>query len=155
MAYLGSYKKREFAYSFPKLSANLSTKLSIHFITRGHKTMRISALDALADDLGVDGAIHLLERIVPLIKQRQDQLQAALQNGDSTAASQHAHKMIGSVRTYGSAKLEAVLARIRATGEESNANIADLQREFTAEFDAVAQGIQQWLDQHRLCADRA
>ncbi|MEZ5451522.1 MAG: Hpt domain-containing protein [Thiothrix sp.] len=117
--------------------------------------MRISALDALADDLGVDGAIHLLERIVPLIKQRQDQLQAALQNGDSTAASQHAHKMIGSVRTYGSAKLEAVLARIRATGEESNANIADLQREFTAEFDAVAQGIQQWLDQHRLCADRA
>ena len=105
------------------------------------------SLETVVRRLGVEDAIEFLEYALPRIIQRKKWLQEYLSTGDSEAASQCAYRTIGSVRLYGSTKLELLLEQVKLV---SNGDIdpVSLQRELSVEFDKAINAIREWLEAH-------
>jgi hypothetical protein len=105
------------------------------------------SLETVVRRLGVEDSIEFLEYALPRIIQRKKWLQEYLSTGDWEAASQCAYRMIGSVRLYGSAKLELLLEQVKLV---SNGDIdpVSLQYELSVEFDKAINATREWLEAH-------
>lgn len=113
--------------------------------------MHTIMLDAMVDDLGLVDTVALLEYILPLITEREKQLQSALRDGDRDAAARYAHKMLGSVRAYGSRELETILIKIKGVSSVAipDSGLVSLRQELASEFDTVEHTIRAWLRQNK------
>ena len=91
------------------------------------------------------GSIVARNLVTPL--KRQEELGAALKQGDVITAKRCAHRTIGSVRLYGSDRLETMLFEI---GNKSLdvINTEAFQQELSAEFDSVISNVNTWLLKH-------
>ncbi len=104
------------------------------------------SLETIAQNLGIEDTIELLEYALPRIAQRQKKIQESLLAEDWEAASKCAHQTISSVRLYGTEELEKLLRQAKQAGEDTaDADIVTLQQELLAEFDHVSQTIREWL----------
>ncbi len=107
------------------------------------------SLETIAQNLGIEDTIELLEYALPRIAQRQKKIQESLLAEDWEAASKCAHQTISSVRLYGTEELEKLLRQAKQAGEDTaDADIVTLQQELLAEFDHVSQTIREWLLTH-------
>lgn len=106
-----------------------------------------TAIEHLVETLGLADACELLQSALHLIVERQEELGAALKQGDVITAKRCAHRTIGSVRLYGSDRLETMLFEI---GNKSLdvINTEAFQQELSAEFDSVISNVNTWLLKH-------
>lgn len=107
-----------------------------------------NSMDAVVGKLGVEGSIEFFSYALPRLIQRKKELMKHLSGEDWEAASQSASQWIGSVRLYGSAKLELLLDQVILLDPE-DINPLSLQKELTVEFDNSIRGIRKWLNAHK------
>jgi hypothetical protein len=106
-----------------------------------------AALDALHENLGINGTVDLLAFALPLIVARGDAIRQFLQAGDWEAASRVAHQTLGSVRLYGSAQFEGLLQQVRQK-EIGIIGTASFQKALEQAFDDITLTMRAWLDAH-------
>lgn len=105
------------------------------------------SLEAVVRRLGKEDTIEFLEYTLPRIIQRKKGLQEYLSTGDWEAASQCAYRTIGSVRLYGSAKLELLLEQVKLVSS-GDVDPVSLQHELSVEFDKAIDATREWLEAH-------
>ena len=101
-------------------------------------------IDTLVNSLGMSGARDFLETSLPEVVQRNNTLQHSLQSKDYNKAVECAQHTLGSVRFFGSWKLEKLLLKIAGDPIDSS-NAADHQRKLSREFESVIRTIRGWL----------
>ncbi len=107
---------------------------------------RNNSLEQLAQDLGIEDTIEVLEYALPRIVERQKKIQQHLQAKHWEKASICAHQTISSVSLYGSDELERLLNKIKDHNESRR---VELQEQLSKEFNNIIEAIQQWLSIHR------
>lgn len=105
------------------------------------------SLETVVRCLGVEGSSELFRYALPRLSQRKKELQKHLSKKDWQAASQSACRAIGSVRLYGSAKLEILLDEIILLGPDE-VDFVSLRKEVSVEFDHSIRAIRRWLKIH-------
>ena len=105
-----------------------------------------NSLEQLAQDLGIEDTIEVLEYALPRIFERQKKIQEHLQAKHWEKASSYAHQTISSVSLYGSNELERLLNKIKDHNENKR---PELQEQLSREFNHITQTIQQWLSIHQ------
>ena len=98
--------------------------------------------------LGIADTLDLMSNAFPLIVERKNMINLALQEGNFERAAAYAHKTIGSIRLYGTDKLEGLLSQLKE--QQVTAETLDgFQAELSEEFDSVSFTVGEWLSLHR------
>lgn len=108
----------------------------------------VSTLDNLVSKLGLSGACEFLESSLPEMTRRKSILQQGLSSGNYPEAVECANQGLGSIRFYGSAKLEATLLQI-SNNQIDPSNVVELQRRLSREFESVIRTINAWLAENK------
>ena len=108
----------------------------------------LNAIKETENDLGTDDTIDLLSNSLPLIIERKNMINLALQSSDLEQAAMHAHKTLGSIRIYGSDRLESLLSRLKNKQIDVMASNI-FQQELSAEFESVSFTVNEWLALNR------
>lgn len=106
-------------------------------------------LDNLLGALGRKDAVEVLVFALPLIIERKNALGQLLQAGNWSTAGHVAHKIVSSVRMYGSTQLEALLQQVRQQ-EIAVISTAEFQATLDGEFSTVIHTLENWLSEHPL-----
>ncbi|MGB0361024.1 MAG: hypothetical protein ACPGVP_08690 [Thiolinea sp.] len=110
----------------------------------------LNAIEETKGDLGIADTVDLLSNSLPLIIERKNMINLALQESDLDRASLYAHKTLGSIRIYGTEKLESLLNRLKDKQlDERGSNDFHLKDELSVEFDSVTFTINEWLSLNR------
>jgi len=104
-----------------------------------------NTLQHLVDLIGFSNACELLRSSLRLIAERQNELESALKHNQDLSARHHAHRIIGSVRLYGSPRLEEMLFMI-GNQPFSEVNTVEFQQALSAEFESVISTVREWLE---------
>lgn len=102
------------------------------------------SIDRLIENIGADESRDLLIESLPIIQSRKQAILSALVHGDIEAACVCAHKTTGSIRLYGSSRLEALLLEVTTLPVDQPPR-SNLQHELAVEFDLAIFEIQQRL----------
>lgn len=102
-------------------------------------------LNQLEKDLGRSEAADLLRFAVPFIQDREALLKSLLLSGNLDEAAKCAHKTLGSIGLYGSARLETLLGEVSGTDRGSK-NLVVLQQNLSEEFTSILSTINSWLE---------
>ena len=105
------------------------------------------AIENLVESIGLEDASDLLHSTQHLMVQRQEELEAALRQNDEITSKRCALRTVGSIRLYGSARLETLLSQI-ATKPFQEVNTAVFQQELSEEFASVIETVNSWLDRN-------
>ena len=108
----------------------------------------VSTLDALVNNLGLSEACEFLETSLPEITRRKNILQQSLRSGNFPEAVECARNSLGSIRFFGSAKLETTLLQI-SNNQIDASNAVELQRKLSREFESVIRTIKAWLAENK------
>ncbi len=108
----------------------------------------LNAICETESDLGTDDTIELLSSALPLIHERKKLLDLALQESDLKQASLHAHKTLGSIRLYGTEKLEGLLTQLK-NQSVLRTDLTYFQSVLNVEFESVSFTVSAWLTQNR------
>lgn len=103
-----------------------------------------AAINHLVETIGLNDACELLQSTHHLITNRKNQLVIALRQNDMAAARRCVHKTIGSIRIYGSERLEVMLSDI-ANKPLQIINTVAFQQELQVEFESVISVVDMWL----------
>lgn len=109
--------------------------------------MNISSIEDLVNDLGMEDTIEILEYTLPIAQKQAEVLLDALKKEDFVIVAQYAHKMISSVRVYGSARLESILFELKEVDQTSQLNVLETYQALKDELELVMHAIQVWLQQ--------
>ena len=104
-------------------------------------------IDATAMHLGEKSTIELFQFALPIVIERQHSLEKHLCAGEWAAFKQFAHKSIGSVRLYGTERLEALLRQANDV-DKDEFDLLTYQQELSEEFETVIGSIREWLALH-------
>lgn len=99
------------------------------------------SIDKLIENLGLKESRELLAEALPIIIARKIAILKALQQNNISVASQESHKASGSVRLYGSSRLEALLLEVISLPPKQSVK-PSLGHQLEAEFDDVIHEIQ-------------
>lgn len=102
------------------------------------------SIDKLIENIGLEESENLLAKALPIITTRKKAILDALNDNNLSLAGEYAHKTAGSIRLYGSGRLEALLRQVVSLSKEQSVP-AELCSELTSEFDAAIDEIQQRL----------
>lgn len=99
------------------------------------------SIDRLIENIGSEESKELLVEALPIIIARKNAILNALEQNDNSAASVGAHKAAGSIRLYGSSRLEALLGEVMSlsAGQPLRSN---LKSELESEFNTAIHEIQ-------------
>ncbi len=106
-----------------------------------------AAMGAVAMQIGEKETIELFQFALPIVIERQHALEQHLRAKEWAEFKQFAHKSIGSVRIYGSERLEVLLRQAHDI-DNDGVDLLAYQQELSKEFEAVIDGIREWLAAH-------
>lgn len=101
-------------------------------------------LAKLEENLGVADTVDLIRTALPIILERKATLSKLLLTEDLEGASACAHKLLGSVRLYGTDQLENLLTQVK-TMDLNQDDLTGLQYQISEEFSLVIDGCERWL----------
>lgn len=104
----------------------------------------LNAIRETEEDIGTDDTIELLTHALPFISERKNMINLALQENDMDRAALYAHKTLGSIRLYGTKKLEKLLTQLKSH-QVGNDDFQEFQAELASEFDDVSFAVKKWL----------
>lgn len=104
------------------------------------------AILEMEKSIGTSDVVELLDSFLPTIVDRKDKLNAALEAADFEEAAKHAHKVLGSIKLYGSEMLEDLLMQLKLR-QVTDANVLNFRQQLSGEFDSVSVTIREWLSQ--------
>lgn len=102
------------------------------------------SIDRLLENIGHEEGKELLAESLPIIMTRRNAILRALKRGDINVACEYAHKTAGSIRLYGSSRLEALLLEVTLLSVDQTPR-SNLYNELQVEFDSAIQEIQERL----------
>lgn len=100
-----------------------------------------TSIDRLIENIGSEESRELLVGALPVIIARKNAILNALEQNDNSAACVGAHKAAGSIRLYGSSRLEELLGEVMLLSA-NQAPRATLRSELNFEFDSAIHEIQ-------------
>ena len=107
-----------------------------------------STLDTLVSNLGLSEACQFLETSLPEMTRRKNILQQSLRSGNYPEAVECASNSLGSIRFFGSGKLEAILLEI-SNNRIDPSNAGELLQKLSREFESVIRTIKAWLAENK------
>lgn len=103
-----------------------------------------SSIDRLIENIGADESNELLVEALPIIVARKSAILKALEQNDVKVACEYAHRTTGSIRLYGSSRLEDLLLEV-ASLSANQSQRSGLQTELESEFNSVIHEVQERL----------
>ncbi len=94
------------------------------------------SIDRLVENIGLEESRSLLAKALPIIIVRKDETLKALEQSDISAVHKQAHKTSGSIRLYGSSRLETLLLEAMSLSPEQTKR-PGLHHELASAFDAA------------------
>ncbi|PWQ97160.1 hypothetical protein [Leucothrix arctica] len=107
-----------------------------------------SAIEASISAIGIDNVRELLIKALPIIETRKSELLALLDSGDTSRATDSAHRTISSIRLYGSDRLEKLLIEVKDQSY-STENLSKICADILQEFDSVIATVNEWLEDNK------
>jgi len=104
-------------------------------------------LDRYLATVGKKKTLEMVHFSLSYIDQREKEIANALLRANKKLAADLAHKALGSVKFYGTSRLEALLSTIR-DGNYRDSEIATLQSELSSEFMLATNNLERWLTNH-------
>lgn len=102
-----------------------------------------TSIDKLSDDIGIEGAVRVLEFALPRVISFEEELRELLSApADVETAASCAHRAISSVKAYGTERLESLL---RQVSDQKDYDTDVMQQNLSDEFTVVIGQIQSWL----------
>lgn len=105
-------------------------------------------LDDYLASMGEKETLEIVHFSLAYIAQRNREISDALLSSQKKLAADYAHKATGSVRLYGTPKLEALLSQVRGNDYRDN-EIEKLQSDLPSEFTLATNSLKQWLANHQ------
>lgn len=102
------------------------------------------SLDAVKHQLGAEEAIDMFEYALPRIDDRKNELLVGIVDKNWEAVGNSAHRIISSVRLYGTQKLERILRAIQLSAKAGDVPSA-LKLGMLQEFEFVKARLKQWI----------
>lgn len=102
------------------------------------------SINRLIGNIGAEESRELLVEALPVIVKRKETIISALEQQDLETACVCAHKAAGSIRLYGSSRLEALLLEVMALTAGQSPR-PGLDHELAAEFDSAIHEIEERL----------
>ena len=99
------------------------------------------SIDKLIENIGLDESKKLLTEALPIIVTRKGLVLKALDNNEISKAGEYAHRTSGSIRLYGSSRLEELLREVMSLTSDQTVS-SGLRNELSEEFDAAISEIQ-------------
>ncbi len=104
-----------------------------------------TAIEHLVETIGLVDACELIRSTRHLMIERHSQLSTALQQNDVMTSKRCAHRTIGSIRLYGSQRLEELLFQV-GNKPLKEINTVAFQQELSAEFASAISTVNAWLE---------
>lgn len=105
-------------------------------------------LNQLEKDLGRSEAADLLRFALPVIQDREARLKSLLLSGNRDEVAKCAHKALGSIGLYGSARLENLLKEASSIDTSGDEDLIAFQQSLSEEFEHVLSVIRVWLEKN-------
>lgn len=106
------------------------------------------SLDDYLVSMGEKKTLEIVHFSLAYIVQRNREISDALLSSQKKLAADCAHKATGSVRFYGTPRLEALLLQVRDT-DYSDGDIERLRSDLSSEFTLATNTLKQWLANHQ------
>lgn len=103
-----------------------------------------SSINRLIGNIGAEESSELLAEALPIIVKRKSIILKALEQNDVKVACEYAHRTAGSIRLYGSSRLENLLLEAASISADQPQRL-ELSSELESEFDSAINEIQERL----------
>lgn len=102
------------------------------------------SIDRMIENIGLEEGKKLLKEALPIIMDRSNLIITALEENNTSAAFDCAHRTAGSIRLYGSTRLEELLMEVMSLLADQSPR-SELCSELKVEFDAAISEIEERL----------